>query len=81
MNCTRTNFPYKSFYNSEDNEIYTFYRQGQYINLDADNVQNIEMDRMTDMDVGQMFLVYNKALVARCSQDIVFFKQEWSEQD
>jgi hypothetical protein len=29
MECTKKNFPYKTFYNSEDNEIYTFYRQGQ----------------------------------------------------
>ena len=27
-NGSRTNFPYKSFYNAEKNEIYTFYRQG-----------------------------------------------------
>ena len=31
---------------------------------------------MTEMDLGQMFLVYNKALVARSSSSIVFFKKE-----
>ena len=32
---------------------------------------------MTDMDLGQMYLVYNKALVARSSSSIVFFKKEY----
>ena len=26
VECTRKNFPYKSFYNDDDKEIYTFYR-------------------------------------------------------
>jgi hypothetical protein len=29
---------------------------------------------MTELDLGQMFLVYEQALVARCSSDILFFK-------
>ena len=29
MDCNRKNFPQKCFYNSEKNEIYSFYRQGQ----------------------------------------------------
>jgi hypothetical protein len=33
------------------------------------------MERMTDKDLGQMYLVYKKALVARSSGDILFFKQ------
>ena len=28
MECTSKNFPYKSFYNSDDNVIHSFYRQG-----------------------------------------------------
>jgi len=31
---------------------------------------------MTELDLGQMFLIYNKALVARSSGDIVFFRRE-----
>lgn len=26
LDCTRKNFPYKSFYNEDEKEIYTFYR-------------------------------------------------------
>ena len=28
LTCTMKNFPYKSFYNPDDSQIYTFYRQG-----------------------------------------------------
>ena len=29
MNSNKLNFPYKCFYNQEENEVYSFYRQGQ----------------------------------------------------
>ena len=32
------------------------------------------MHRMTELDLGQMFLVYEQALVARSSSEILFFK-------
>jgi len=28
MNCNKKNFPQKAFYNQDNNEVYTFYRQG-----------------------------------------------------
>ena len=28
LTCTQKNFPYKSFYNDEENVVYSFYRQG-----------------------------------------------------
>ncbi len=34
---------------------------------------------MTELDLGQMFLVYEQALVARSSSDILFFKIEVDE--
>ena len=34
---------------------------------------------MTDMDLGQMYLVYNQALIARSCSDILFFKLEYDE--
>ena len=34
---------------------------------------------MTEMDLGQMILVYNSALIARSSSDILFFKIEKDE--
>lgn len=29
LECSKKNFPYKSFYNDQDDEVYTFYRCGQ----------------------------------------------------
>lgn len=34
---------------------------------------------MTEMDLGQMYLIYNKALIARSSSDILFFKLMFDE--
>ena len=30
---SKKNFPYKCFYNDEDDEVYAFYRQGQFYNI------------------------------------------------
>ena len=35
---------------------------------------------MTDLDLGQMVLVFNQALIARSSSDIMFFKLEYDEE-
>lgn len=74
LQCTKKNFPYKCFYNDERDEIYSFYRQGQSFIIDANDSSKYQMDRMTDRDLGLMFLVYNKALIARSSSDVLFFK-------
>ena len=34
---------------------------------------------MTDLDLGQMVLIYDQALVARSSGSIIFFKLEFDE--
>ena len=74
MDCSLKNFPYKSFYNDENEEVYLFYRQGQAFVIDPENPLNYRFEQMTDMDLGQMFLLYNKALIARSSSKILFFK-------
>ena len=47
--------------------------------MNADNPGDFTLDRMTEMDLGQMALIYNSALVARSSSDILFFKIETDE--
>jgi hypothetical protein len=37
--------------------------------------------RMTEFDLGSMYLIYNKALVARSSKQILFFKIEVDQYD
>lgn len=79
MDCSKKNFPYKSFYNDELNEIYSFYRQGFSYIIPADDGQDFICDRMTDRDLGQMYLVYNSALICRSSSQILFFRIETNE--
>ena len=79
LNCTKKNFPYRCFYNDEKNEIYSFYRQGQALIINGSKSNDYTFDRMTEMDLGQMYLIYNSALIARSSSDILFFKIEVDE--
>ena len=58
LTCTKKNFPYKCFYNDEKNEIYSFYRQGQAFIIAANDTEKYSFDRMTEMDLGQMYLIY-----------------------
>jgi len=43
------------------------------------DAKSYEYERMTDLDLGQMYLVYNKALITRSSSDIFFFKLEFDD--
>ena len=79
MECPKKNFPYKCFYNDDKDEIYSFYRQGQSFTIKPDKMEDYVYDKMTDMDLGSMYLIYNKALVVRSSSTVLFFKQEWDE--
>lgn len=76
LECSKKNFPYRCFFNDERNEVYSFYRQGQSFMVDADDASKFSLERMTDQDLGQMFLIYNTALIARSSSSILFFKVE-----
>lgn len=80
------NFPQKSFYNPEQKEVYTFYRQSQsfIIPLEAKNAeepyifnQNISEEPGTAL--GQMYLIFYNALIVSCSNDIIFFRIEIDE--
>jgi len=77
---SKRNFPYKCFFNDEKKEIYAFYRQGEFFNMSLDDVQTVEHSDCTDMSLGDMFLIFNQALVAQSSQEIVFFKQVYEEE-
>ena len=102
MKCSSMNFPWKTFYNPEDEDIYCFYRHGQVITINAANSNRIQkamsrndldnkgpktkldvykIEQMTDKDLGQMFLINNKALIARSSSTILFFKIMADEED
>jgi hypothetical protein len=77
MGESRKNFPYKCFYNDEDDEVYSFYRQGQAI---IATKEQYTVQKMTDLDLGSMFLFKNRALIARASSDVCFFRVKMTEE-
>jgi len=40
LNSNNKNFPWKSFYNPEENEVYTFYRQGESFRIPCLEVEH-----------------------------------------
>lgn len=75
LDCSIKNFPYKSFYNPDKAQIYSFYRQGEAFIINPDEPGEYKFEKMTDQPLGQMVLVYNEALIVRSSTKILFFKQ------
>lgn len=76
MECGKTNFTYKCFYNDDLNEVYVFYRQGHQFRVNGSNTSDFFYQRVTELDLGQMFLIYNKILVSRSSKSVYWFKME-----
>jgi hypothetical protein len=82
MECNKKNFPQKCFFNHEMNEVFSFYRQGQSFripvkdrkNEDNDGKKDFYEQKIHDKDLGIMFMLYEEALVVRCSSQILFFK-------
>ena len=63
----KKNFPYKCFYNDEEDVIYCFYRGGEFFNMPRSDIHKVQFGKCTDMSLGDMYLVFNKLLVARSS--------------
>ena len=72
--CTTRNFPIKSFYSSVTKNCYTFYRQGHCFTINAENPGETKFEKITDADLGTMYLLFDEALVVRSSSSILFFK-------
>ena len=71
------NFPYKCFYSSKYGEVYVFYRQGEVLTINAKSLKVLRFEKITDMELGQMEMIFDEALVCRSSSKILFFKQVW----
>ena len=53
---------------------HTFYRQGHGFTIKASNPQECKIEKITDADLGNMYLLFDAALVTRSSSSILFFK-------
>ena len=73
--CSFLNFPIKSFYSAKHKECYTFYRQGYCISVDPHQPEVLpnRIEQITTNDLGSMYLLFEEALVARSSGNILFF--------
>ena len=83
-NSSGRNFPIKSFYSTVTKNCHTFYRQGHGFTCEAADPENCWTEKVTDKDMGQMYLLFDQALVTRSSGSILFFKideetGEWTE--
>lgn len=84
MNCSHQNFPVKCFYSSEENEVFSFYRQGDGLRVPCKFIENkmnatkddYYLEKIHNKDLGEMYLINEKALVTRSSDQILFFKME-----
>lgn len=74
MDIHEKNFPYKCFYSEIKDEFYVFYRCGHAITMRTENLQGYRIELITDLDLGQMELLFDEALVTRSSDKILFFK-------
>lgn len=68
------NFPNECFYHKLKNRVYSFYRQGQAFCIDPENLENYRFERITELDLGQIELVYGEVLVFSSLNRILFFK-------
>jgi len=75
------NFPYKCFYSEEKGEIYSFYRQGYAFIINPKDPSKYDLQRMTEKDLGSMYLIYDQVLVVRSSMEVLFFKIVFNEDE
>jgi hypothetical protein len=73
--CTTRNFPIRSFYSSVTGNCLTFYRQGHAFTVSASEPEaECKVEKITDNDLGNMYLLFDQALCVRSSSSILFFK-------
>jgi hypothetical protein len=73
------NFPQKTFFSKRNMQYYTFYRQGHCVTQPADQEQENWVERITNADLGNMFLLFEQALVVRSSNFVLFFKKNYND--
>lgn len=52
LNCGLKNFPYKSFYYEDKDELYTFYRTGDAFTIKQSDLTDFRHEIITDKELG-----------------------------
>lgn len=73
---TPLNFPLRTFYSETRQEIYTFYRQGQCVQQLGGFEEPLLQEQLPTADLGQMYLIFGEAVLARSSNSVILFKKQ-----
>lgn len=66
--CSRHNFPIKSFFDEDNSEVYTFYRQGQAFGVPSDpEDKEYHFTKHVGSELGQMEMYKADVLVSQNS--------------
>ena len=68
------NFPIKTFFQDEYNLIFVFYRQGQAYAINGSDTAKYYEQKITEYDLGTLFFYDKKVLIAKSSEQIMFYK-------
>lgn len=75
------NFPVKSFYSLVTKNCHTFYREGYGVTAEARDPEKSSHEKLTDQDMGSMYMLFDQALITRSSGSILFFKLVQHDKD
>jgi len=72
--CSQINFCIKTFFSEDTNNFTTFFRQGECVTVPQDLSAPARVEKITDADLGSMYLLYDEALITQSSSSILFFR-------
>ena len=79
-NTSIENFPIKSIIDTDSKKVMCFYRLGQVITTEYDNIcKDVFFENLDDHDVGSVFLYNCKALIVRNSSSVLFYKRVYQK--
>lgn len=78
-NSSKQNFPQKCFYNDDRSEFYAFYQEGQCVHVDSKDMNKFRVEKVSNRDLGQMYIFKNKVMIVRSSANVLLFKLEENE--
>ena len=81
LNCSQLNFPINNFYDFERESVYCFYRHGESITVNLDDLTKVRTQTIVTESLGQMYFIYNEIVVANSSDTVLFFKRVGTRND
>lgn len=72
--CSSLNFPIKTFFSEYTENYTTFFRQGHCVTRDGNAEEETRVEKITEADLGSMYLLFEKTLITRSSSSILLFK-------